>query len=271
MKKTNVLVLVMFFFLATGCASTHKYSEDGRLFSYDENFKIIINTTNKGEIIQHYGIPTSTDTVGKYQILTYKHSQESFKAKGINPLTFIPVVGLAVTAVEISSNEDHTKNIRDWELMVIYTDLMTGVVKDYYYNDSKFRGHDESERLFIVAQKQLVDGKTDEALQLLEKSVSLNSRNHRALNALAWQLIDQGIDLDKGVEYAQQAVSVFPDSPYNNGTLGVGYLKKGDAVNAEKYLQTAVDLFPTYAPTDNKGLQYDKAMLQHAREQKKNS
>jgi len=92
MKKTNVLVLVMFFFLATGCASTHKYSEDGRLFSYDENFKIIINTTNKGEIIQHYGIPTSTDTVGKYQILTYKHSQESFKAKGINRQAEVPAI-----------------------------------------------------------------------------------------------------------------------------------------------------------------------------------
>lgn len=269
MKKINVLLLIVSFFLAVGCASTHKIQEEGRQFSYDENFKIIIDKTSKREIIQQYGMPTSSDTVGKYQIITYKHSQESFKMKGMNPLSFVPVVGLAVSVAEISRDEDHTNdNIREWEMMVIHTDLMTGVVKDYYYHDSKFKGHDESESLYVAAHKLLGSGKTEEALKMLEKSVSLNPKNHRALNVLAWQLIDLAIDVDKGVEYAHQAVSVFPDSPYNNGTLGIGYLKKGDAVNAEKYLRAAVDLFPVYAPMDHKALQYDKAMLQAAIEKK---
>ena len=52
----------------------------------------------------------------------------------------------------------------------------------------------------------LKQGKTQEAIKVLEKSVALNPANHRALNTLAWTLIDLNIDLEKGVKYAEEAV-----------------------------------------------------------------
>lgn len=263
-----MVAMVLSFLFVFGCATTHKYHEEGSNFSYDDTFKISLNKTSKREIIRKYGQPTSQNTIGKYQILTYQHKQQSFKSKGMNPLSFVPVVGLAVSAVELSTDKDHTNDtIHEWEKLVIYTDLMTGVVKDYYYHDSKLQGHDESESTYMKANQLLAKGNTEEAIKLFEESVVLNPDNHRALNALAWQLIDLGIDVDKGVQYAHKAVNVFPDSPYNNGTLGLGYLKSGDVGNAVKYLQAAIDLFPVYAPRDHKALQFDKVMLEEARRQ----
>ena len=75
--------------------------------------------------------------------------------------------------------------------------------------------------------------------------------------------------MEKGVHCAEQAVKVFPDSPYNNGTLGCGYFKMGDLENAEHYLTVAANLFPVYAPYDTKALAHDKAILAAIQEQKK--
>lgn len=80
----------------------------------------------------------------------------------------------------------------------------------------------------------------------------LSCANHRALTTLAWNLIDLNMDVEKGVRLAGQAVKVFLNSPYNNGTLGWGCYKKGDLENAQKYLSVAVSLFPVYAPQDTK-------------------
>ncbi|MEO5355519.1 MAG: hypothetical protein H7835_20250, partial [Magnetococcus sp. XQGC-1] len=128
--------------------------------------------------------------------------------------------------------------------------------------DGVLRGHDESETLYLRSiQLRNESGKTGEIIDLLKRSVSLNPRNHRALNNLAWTLIDLDISVPDGVDYAKQAVEVFPDSPHNNGTLGVGYQKLGDVSNAKKYLQLAVKLYPIYAPGDHKAFEHDKARL----------
>jgi uncharacterized protein HemY len=82
-------------------------------------------------------------------------------------------------------------------------------------------------------------------------------------------ILDLDIDVEKGVRYAEEAVKVFPDSPYNNGTLGCGCYKKGDLEKAEKYLSLAINLFPVYAPQDTKAIAHDKAILAAIQEQKK--
>jgi hypothetical protein len=82
-------------------------------------------------------------------------------------------------------------------------------------------------------------------------------------------VIDLNIELEKGARYAEEAVKVFPDSLYNNGTLGCGCFKKGDLEKAEKYLSLAVNLFPVYTPQDTKDLAPDKAILAAVQEQKK--
>lgn len=268
-----------------GCASTVKYAEEGRKFSLNENFKVELDKTRKEAILSQYGQPTSTHIVGKYEVLSYAHLQKFMKSPRSNPLAgLVPgVAGVAVLAAEyLNLALSDSSDTIEWEVMVIYTDLVSGVVKDYYYHDyhdGKFKGHDESESLYLVGSTLLAKGqKIEDAIKLLEQSISLNSNNHRALNMLAWQLIDTGNDVEKGVRYAQKAVDIFPDSPYNNGTLGIGCFKKGDFVNAEKYLNMTIELFPIYAHSDynaslrlyNDALQRYKAFLAEVQKQKKN-
>jgi tetratricopeptide (TPR) repeat protein len=262
------LTAVMFSFLL-GCGSTHKFHEEGKQFTLKSDQKIVINQTTKKQIFDMYGQPVSLNNQGKYQILKYHHEQESFKSKGTNPLSFVPIIGAAVTIVELSSDQDNTNDIiREWETMVFYVDLVSGVVKDFYYHDSNLKGHDDSESLYLVSLRLIRNGKNEKATEILEKAISLNPNNHRALNTFAWQLIDLGMDIDKGVKFAEMAVKVFPDSPYNNGTLGVGYFKQGNLDKAEKSLQTAINLYPIYAPQDYKALQHDKAFLERIKQQK---
>jgi tetratricopeptide (TPR) repeat protein len=177
------------------------------------------------------------------------------------------VVGLATLAMDQGVQDSEIS--REGRVLKVYTELSTGLVRDFYYHDSDMKGQDESETLLLKGYSLLKQGKTQEAIQTLEKAVALNPANHRALNTLAWTLIDLNIDLEKGVRYAEEAVKVFPDSPYNNGTLGCGCFKKGDLEKAGKYLNVAVNLFPVYAPEDAKSLAHDKAILAAVQEQKK--
>jgi tetratricopeptide (TPR) repeat protein len=190
------------------------------------------------------------------------------RAVGMGLLSAIPGVGLATIAMDQGVKNSDLGH--EFKLLTVYTDFRTGIVKDYYYHDSDNVGHNESETLFLkAAALKREGGKKKEYMELIDKSISLNPRNHRALNLMAWELIETSADIDKGLSLAARAVEVFPDSPYNVGTLGVGYFKKGDLENAEKYLEQAVKLFPIYASRDVKSLQNDKEILRLVKEEKK--
>jgi tetratricopeptide (TPR) repeat protein len=268
MKHLAKVSVIALFLCLLGCAST--ISESGKDFSYQKDYPIKIGKTTKAEIIDKYGTPSNTEIKGNYQILTYSYSRESLKhgrAVGMGLLSAIPGVGLATLAMDQGVKKDDMA--REFKILQFFTDFKTGVVKDYYYHDSDNVGQDESETLYLKAMSLKSDGgKNKECNALLEKAISLNSKNHRALNDLAWELIDSSVDVDKGISLAQRAVEVFPDSPYNTGTLGVGYFKKGDLENAEKYLDQAVKLYPIYEPGNLKSLQHDQEMLRLVREGK---
>jgi tetratricopeptide (TPR) repeat protein len=249
------------------CAST--VDQRGQKFDYKPN-GIVIGETTKRQVLESYGSPTTSEVRGKYEILTYQYSKESLRHErtiGMSALSVIPVVGLATLAMDHSVQDSEIS--REGRVLKVYAELSSGVVRDYYYHDTDMKGHDESETLLLKGHALLKQGKTQEAIQAFEKAVALNPANHRVLNTLAWTLIDLNIDLEKAVRYAEEAVEVFPDSPYNNGTLGCGCFKKRDFEKAEKYLNVAVSLFPVYAPQDTKALAHDKAILAAVQEQKK--
>jgi tetratricopeptide (TPR) repeat protein len=255
-----MVIMMVIAVMAVGCAST--IDEKGRAFDHKSG-TIVVGQTTKRQVQEVYGEPTGRRVVGKYEIMEYYYSKESFKhgrAVGMGFLSAIPGVGLATLAMDQGVKDSDIA--KEQQKMVVWVDLATGVVKDYYYHDNNGRGHDESETLFLSSLPLQQQGKTQEMVATLEKAVFLNENNHRALNNLAWALIDLNIDVDKGVSYAERAVKVFPDSPYNNGTLGCGYMKKGDKASAEKYLIKANALYPLYAPSDQRAISHNRAMLE---------
>ncbi len=251
--------------LTLGCTST--VNERGSKFDYKPG--IVIDKTTKQDLVSMYGNPTETLYQGKYQVYRYLYKRDSLKhgrAIGMGLLGGLPVIGLSTLAMDNGVKNSDMQ--MEYELLQVTLDIKTGVVKDFFYHDSDMKGQDKSETLYLQAQPLLKQGKTKEAIALLEQAVKLNPNNHRALNTLAWTLIDLDIDVNQGVSCAERAVAIFPDSPYNIGTLGCGYFKQGDMTKAEDALTKAVKLYPVYAPTDYKSLQHDKAMLQAIKAQK---
>ena len=268
LKRLAIVILGLSLIFSFGCAST--VDERGKSFSYQNEIKIIPGHSTKRQLLDVYGQPTSSTIIGKYQVLRYYYARKSMKHGRAIGQGLLSAATFGISELAADHGVKDSDMQVEYKEILAYVDLQSGIIKDYYYHDSDLNGHDESESLLLKADSlEGEGGKSGEVMELLEKSISLNGKNHRALNNLAWKLIDGDINIDKGIMLAKKAVEVFPDSPYNNGTLGVGYFKKGDFDNAEKYLQTAVNLRPIYAPEDTEGLQYDKSILQVVRNQKK--
>ena len=103
-----------------------------------------------------------------------------------------------------------------------------------------------------LEQKRFADARTS-----AETAWSI-AADYQTLNALAWVLIASGLDVDRGVLLAQEAVSMrdspqpraaqfYPYLGWPEQSLGIGYLKKGDAARAVQYLEQATQALPNRA------------------------
>ena len=224
----------------------------------------MIGQTTKRQVLESYGSPTSSEVRGKYEILTYQYSKESLrheKAIGMGALSAIPVIGLATLAMDHGVQDSDIS--REGRVLKVYAELSSGVVRDFYYHDSDMKGHDESETLLLKGHSLQKQGKTQEAIQTLEKAVALNPANHRALNSLAWTLIDLNIDVERGVKLAEQAVKVFPGFPIQQRDLGVWLLQEGRPRKRPQILNHCSESLPGLCSTGRKGTSARQGHLGH--------
>lgn len=91
-------------------------------------------------------------------------------------------------------------------------------------------------------------GRRDDAVAQYEEAIKLDPNLAVAKNNLAYLLADQGKDLDRALDLAQQAKSRMPDSPNVADTLGWVLLKKGIPEAAIGYLREAESGFPAGHP-----------------------
>jgi tetratricopeptide (TPR) repeat protein len=91
------------------------------------------------------------------------------------------------------------------------------------------------------------NGRTSEAIDAYEKSISLNGDLALAKNNLAYLLTESGGDLDRALELAQQAKEQLPDDGSAADTLGWVLLKRGVPSAAIGYLEEAKERFPADA------------------------
>jgi len=78
---------------------------------------------------------------------------------------------------------------------------------------------------------------------LIESLKILPDQAH-VLNYLAYSWIDKGINLDKGLEMVKKAAKLKENDGYIIDSLGWAYYVKKDYVEAEFFLQRAVELLP---------------------------
>ena len=85
-------------------------------------------------------------------------------------------------------------------------------------------------------------GRTDEAVEFLEKAIRLDPRNPNALNSLGYLLAESGRDLDRAQDLIQKALHMKPDNPIYLDSLGWALYKQGKLRESREYLRKALDL-----------------------------
>jgi tetratricopeptide (TPR) repeat protein len=78
----------------------------------------------------------------------------------------------------------------------------------------------------------------------LKKALDLFPDQPHALNYLGYSWIDQGINLDQGMEMIKKAVQQRPDDGYIVDSLGWAYFRIGNYEEATKQLERAIELKP---------------------------
>ncbi len=87
-------------------------------------------------------------------------------------------------------------------------------------------------------------GDWENAEKDLIKSLEILPNQAHVLNYLAYSWIDQGINIDKGLEMLKKANEIRSEDGYIIDSLGWAYYAKKNYIEAEKFLQKAVQLLP---------------------------
>ncbi len=90
-------------------------------------------------------------------------------------------------------------------------------------------------------------GRTDEAIERLEKAVSIAPDNANAHNSLGFVLADSGRDTEKAVRECRIAVKMNPENAAYHDSLGWALYKNGNADDAMESIDKALELNPGHA------------------------
>ncbi|MDJ0869998.1 MAG: tetratricopeptide repeat protein [Myxococcota bacterium] len=97
---------------------------------------------------------------------------------------------------------------------------------------------------FTLGTLYEVSGDRELAIEQYEEAVRLNPGLAVAKNNLAYLMVEEGKNLDRALDLAQEAKALLPDSPNAADTLGWVLLKKGIPEAAIGYLKEAEGGFP---------------------------
>jgi tetratricopeptide (TPR) repeat protein len=82
------------------------------------------------------------------------------------------------------------------------------------------------------------------SITMLERALKLESGNANALNSLGYVLAESGTDLDRALECCRKAVAAAPANPAYLDSLGWVYYRRGNKVEAKRYLRMAFQAAP---------------------------
>ncbi|MDC0358842.1 tetratricopeptide repeat protein [Oligoflexia bacterium] len=85
-------------------------------------------------------------------------------------------------------------------------------------------------------------GRKAKALEIMERVIAINPINADALNFVAYELAENGKELERAKKLIEQALEIKANDGYFLDTLGWIYFKKGDFDKAEEILGRAVSL-----------------------------
>lgn len=96
--------------------------------------------------------------------------------------------------------------------------------------------------LLHLADSYLSLNREEQARSLYARVVELYPNHVPALNNLAW--LSRNQDLDQAITYAERAYELVPNDPYVLDTLGMLWLKKGEASRGYRMIRKATEQLP---------------------------
>jgi tetratricopeptide (TPR) repeat protein len=100
----------------------------------------------------------------------------------------------------------------------------------------------------VVGSLHELEGHTEQAMARYEDAIRLDPELAVARNNLAYLIAQEGGDLDRALDLAQEAKATLPDNPNTADTLGWVLYKKGLSAAAIGYLKEAVGGLPAEDP-----------------------
>ncbi|MBI4976668.1 MAG: tetratricopeptide repeat protein [Spirochaetes bacterium] len=82
------------------------------------------------------------------------------------------------------------------------------------------------------------------AVSHLKKALTIDPSNANAHNSLGFVMAEAGGDIDEAIKEIRDALDLAPENPAYFDSLGWAYHKKGDSINAKRYLMKAFELAP---------------------------
>ena len=99
----------------------------------------------------------------------------------------------------------------------------------------------------LRAHMQLLQEKDEGVLSDLTKAIELDAENVDALNTLGYELIDNDIDIELGLQFVRKANRLAPLEPHIQDSVAWGYYKSGDYKNALIYAERALNKLSDHA------------------------
>ena len=156
----------------------------------------------------------------------------------------------SISALEKDFNSLPNPNSEQYfELANFYKDIEYYEKSIKYYSlalENLTKDHPLTPKIFDrrgVSYERL--GLWEKGEQDLLKSLKILPDQPHVLNYLAYSWIDKGINLDKGLEMLNKAMSLKENDGYIIDSVGWAYYVKKNYIEADKFLQKAVELLPS--------------------------
>ena len=103
----------------------------------------------------------------------------------------------------------------------------------------------ESAQLYAtLAYAAFTQKQFKQAIEYYEKALDLDGNNTTALNGLGFILVDNDMDIMRGLRCCKKAVDLKPQNPAYLDSLGWAYYKNGELLEARTWLRRALDSGP---------------------------
>jgi tetratricopeptide (TPR) repeat protein len=129
-------------------------------------------------------------------------------------------------------------------LAYIYVITKRSKMAEFELNRLASGGFESVQLYTTLAYAAWAQKRFKQSIEYYEKALELDENNTTALNGLGFVLVDNNMDLLRGLQCCKKAVDLRPHNPADLDSLGWAYYKNGELLEARTWLRRALDAAP---------------------------